>query len=343
MSVRWVDLRSDTVTLPTPAMRRAMAEAEVGDDVYGEDPTVNRLQEEGAKAVGKEAALFFPSGTMANQAAVKVHTQPGQEVICEASCHIYNVEMAMMAAFSGVLARPVQGAGGHLDPRDVEAAVRPRSYYLAQTGLVAAENTANLAGGTVCGPDRAAAIGEAARRHGLPTHLDGARIFNAAVALGVPAADLAAPFDSVMFCVSKGLCAPVGSLLCGSAEFVERARRVRKMMGGGMRQAGVLAAAGRIALETMTGRLAEDHRRAKVLAERLLEAGCFEVDLPSVETNIVVTSVRPPLTAPRVGEVLKERGVLCHVLNERSIRFVTHNDLDDEGLARALEALGGPY
>jgi len=339
----FVDLRSDTVTRPTPEMRQAMAQAEVGDDVYGEDPTVNRLQEKAARLVGKEAALFFPSGTMANQTAVKVHTQPGQEVICEATCHIYNVEMAMMAAFSGVLARPVAGERGHLTPERVEAAVRPRSYYLAQTGLVVAENTANLAGGTVCTPAHAAALAEAARRHGLPLHLDGARIFNAAVALGVSAAELAAPFDSVMFCISKGLCAPVGSLLCGSAAFVERARRVRKMLGGGMRQAGVLAAAGLVALETMVDRLAEDHRRARLLAQKLAETGRFEVDLSAVQTNILVVSVRPPLSAPRVGEVLKERGVLCHVLDERTIRFVTHHDVGDGELARVLEAVGEPF
>jgi threonine aldolase len=339
----FVDLRSDTVTRPTPEMRQAMAQAEVGDDVYGEDPTVNRLQEKAARLVGKEAALFFPSGTMANQTAVKVHTQPGQEVICEATCHIYNVEMAMMAAFSGVLARPVAGERGHLTPERVEAAVRPRSYYLAQTGLVVAENTANLAGGTVCTPAHAAALAEAARRHGLPLHLDGARIFNAAVALGVSAAELAAPFDSVMFCISKGLCAPVGSLLCGSAAFVERARRVRKMLGGGMRQAGVLAAAGLVALETMVDRLAEDHRRARLLAQKLAETGRFEVDLSAVQTNILVVSVRPPLSAPRVGDVLKERGVLCHVLDERTIRFVTHHDVGDRELARVLEAVGEPF
>ncbi len=339
----YVDLRSDTVTRPTPEMRRAMAEAEVGDDVYGEDPTVNRLQEGAARLMGKEAALFFPSGTMANQTAVKVHTQPGQEVICEATCHVYNVEMAMMAAFSGVQARPVAGERGHLTPDRVEAAVRPKSYYLAQTGLVVAENTANLAGGTVCTPEQAAALAQAARRHGLPLHLDGARIFNAAVALGVSAAELAAPFDSVMFCVSKGLGAPAGSLLCGSAAFVERARRVRKMLGGGMRQAGVLAAAGLVALATGVERLAEDHRRARLLAERLAETGLFEVDLAAVQTNIVVVAVRPPLFAPRVGEVLQRRGVLCHVLDERTIRFVTHRDVGDDGLARALEAVGGPF
>jgi threonine aldolase len=280
---------------------------------------------------------------MANQAAVKVHTQPGQEVICEASCHIFNVEMAMMAVFSGVLARPVQGAAGHLDPEAVEAAIRPKSYYLAQTGLVAAENSANLAGGTVCTPSHASAIGEAARRHGLPTHLDGARIFNAAAALGVPAADLAAPFDSVMFCVSKGLCAPVGSLLCGSADFVERARRIRKMMGGGMRQAGVLAAAGLVALQAMTQRLVEDHARARRLADHLATLSCMEIDPETVRTNIVMVTVRPPMNAARVGEALQARGILCHVLPPDHIRFVTHCDVDDAGLGRALEALREPF
>lgn len=241
MPQEWVDLRSDTVTKPTPAMRKAMAEAEVGDDVYGEDPTVNALQEKAASLLGREASLFMPSGTMANQTAVKVHTQPGDEVICEAGCHIYNIEMAMMAAFSGVLPRPVQGAFGVLDPEDVAAAVRPPSYYLARTTLLTVENTANLAGGTVVDVATSRALGEVAKKHGLATHLDGARIFNAAFALETTAAELAAPFDSVMFCISKGLSAPVGSLLCGSKDFVEKARRVRKMMGGGMRQAGIFS------------------------------------------------------------------------------------------------------
>lgn len=343
MNQRWIDLRSDTVTKPTPAMRRAMAEAEVGDDVYGEDPTVNRLQEKAAALTGKEAALFVPSGSMGNQIAVKVHTQPGDEVLCEASCHIYNIETGTMAAFSGVLPRPVEGPHGVLDPDRAEAAIRPGAYYLPRTTLLCAENTHNLAGGTVMTVAQGEALGAMARRRGLASHLDGARIFNAAAALGVEAKALAAPFDSVMFCISKGLCAPVGSLLCGSKDFVEKARKVRKMMGGGMRQAGILAAAGLVAFEEILPTLAEDHRKAKLLAERLTTVPGFEVDLASLQTNIVMLKLHAPHDGAQVGEALKARGVLCHVISPTQIRFVTHHDLTDEDLQRALEAVGGPF
>lgn len=343
MSQPCVDLRSDTVTRPTPAMRQAMAQAEVGDDVYGEDPTVNRLQERAAALTGKETALFFPSGTMANQTAVKVHTQPGEEVICEAGCHIYNIETGMMAAFSGVLPRPIEGRRGVLDPAKVVAAIRPSSYYLARTSLLAVENTHNLAGGTVMTVDEGRALGEAARSHGLATHLDGARIFNAATALGEEARALAEPFDTVQFCVSKGLGAPVGSLLCGTRPVIERARKVRKMLGGGMRQAGILAAAGLVALDQMVGRLGEDHARARRLGEALAKIPGFEVDLEALQTNIVMLTVHPPHAAPKVGEALKERGVLCHVISDRLIRFVTHNDVGDGDMDRVLEALAKPF
>jgi threonine aldolase len=343
MRQQWIDLRSDTVTRPTPAMRRAMAEAEVGDDVYGEDPTVNRLQDKAAELMGKEAALFMPSGTMANQTAVKVHTQPGDEVICEASCHIYNIESGTMAAFSGVLPRPIPGKSGVLDPAAVEAAIRPPAYYMARTSLLAVENTHNLAGGTVMDAVSAKALGETASRNHLASHLDGARIFNAAAALGVEARELAAPFDSVMFCISKGLCAPVGSLLCGTKAFVEKALRVRKMMGGGMRQAGILAAAGLVAFDEVLPNLAEDHRRAKRLGEHLAQIPHLEMDMTTLQTNIVMMKVRPPLTAQRVGDALKSRGVLCHVISSDLIRFVTHRDIDDAALDRALEALKEPF
>ncbi|HXH28369.1 MAG TPA: threonine aldolase family protein, partial [Candidatus Polarisedimenticolia bacterium] len=245
----FIDLRSDTVTRPTATMRRAMAEAEVGDDVFREDPTVRRLEEVAAGRLGKEAALFVPSGTMGNQIAVNVWTRPGQEVVLEEQSHIYNFEMATMAAFSGVLARPVPGEDGCPHPDRVRRAIRPPVYYLSPAGLVTLENTHNMAGGTIAPQDRCEAIVRVARDGGLPTHLDGARIFNAAVASGRPAAELARPFDSVMFCLSKGLGAPVGSLLAGSRAFIEEALRVRKRLGGGMRQAGVLAAAGLVALE----------------------------------------------------------------------------------------------
>jgi threonine aldolase len=340
---RWVDLRSDTVTHPTAAMRKAMAEAEVGDDVYGEDPTVNALQEKAAALTGKEAGLFVPSGSMGNQIAVKVHTQPGDEVLCEASCHIYNIETGTMAAFSGVLPRPVEGRRGVLDPDRAEAAIRPGAYYLPRTTLLCAENTHNLAGGTVMNVAQGEALGAMARRRGLATHLDGARIFNAAAALHVEAKVLAAPFDSVMFCISKGLCAPVGSLLCGPRDFVERARKVRKMMGGGMRQAGILAAAGLVAFDEVLPTLSEDHRKARVLAERMAEVPGFEVDLEALQTNIVMLKLQPPHEGGKVGETLRARGVLCHVIAPTLIRFVTHHDIGEEGLARALGAFDGPF
>jgi len=343
MAERYADFRSDTVTQPTPSMREAMARAEVGDDVYGEDPTINRLQERAAALTGKEAALFMPSGSMANQAAVKTHTQPGEEVLCEASCHIYNIETGTMAAFSGVLPRPVEGKHGVLDPDRAEAAIRPGAYYLPRTSLLCAENTHNLAGGTVMTAEQGRALGEMAKRRGLASHLDGARIFNAAAALGVEVKALTEPFDSVMFCISKGLCAPVGSLLCGSKPFIQKALKVRKMMGGGMRQAGILAAAGLVALDEVVPLLPEDHRKAKVLAERLASVPGFEVDLETLQTNIVMLKVHPPHDGAKVGESLKSRGVLCHVISPTQIRFVTHHDISESDLQRALGTLNPPF
>jgi len=250
-----IDLRSDTVTKPTPEMRAAMAAAEVGDDVYLEDPTVNRLQERAAEICGKDAGLFVPSGTMGNQIAIRVHTSPGQEVITEQHAHIYEFEMAAMAVISGVLARPVPSADGILDWDSIRNAIRPKIYYRAQTGLIALENTHNMAGGTVYTRQQIRDICDKAHDAHIPVHLDGARIFNAATFLNTKVADLVDGCDSVMFCLSKGLCAPVGSMLVGSHSFIEKARGVRQLLGGGMRQAGVLAAAGLIALEKMPARL----------------------------------------------------------------------------------------
>jgi threonine aldolase len=241
--VATVDLRSDTVTKPTPEMRRAMAEAEVGDDVYGEDPTINRLEQRAAEIFGREAAIFVPSGTMGNQVAIKIHTRPGQEIICEERCHVFNYEMAMMAHFSGCLGRPIHAENGILRWAQIERKITPKTYYYAQTGLVSLENTHNMAGGTVYPPEVADEICDGAHTAGLPVHLDGARVFNASVALGKPVAEITRRFDSVMFCLSKGLGAPVGSLLVGSKQFITQARIYRKSLGGGMRQAGVLAAA----------------------------------------------------------------------------------------------------
>ncbi len=321
-----IDLRSDTVTQPTPTMRRAMAEAAVGDDVYGEDPTVNALERRAAELLGREAALFVPSGTMGNQIAVHLHTRPGSEVVGEAGCHIFNYEMGAMAALSGALPRPVAAAGGVLEPAEVARAIRPRTGYTTPTSLVALENTHNLAGGRVTPPGRMAELVAVAKSHGLPVHLDGARIFNAAAAAGVPPARLAAGCDSIMFCLSKGLAAPVGSLLVGDAGLILEARRVRKMLGGGMRQVGILAAAGLVALDEMAPRIADDHVTARRLAEQLAEVPGIVLDPAAVQTNIVCLGLDPalPLSAAELARRLTERGVLVHALGPDSIRMVTH-------------------
>jgi threonine aldolase len=316
-----------------------MAEAEVGDDVYGEDPTVNRLQERAAALVGKEAALFVPSGSMGNQIAVKVHTQPGEEVICETECHIYLYETGMMAAFSGVLPRFVRGDSGVMDPAGIRAALRPAKYYLPRTALLCAENTHNVAGGTVMPVEVGVELCRVARENGMATHLDGARIFNAAAALGVEAKEIASPFDSVMFCISKGLSAPVGSLVCGSRAFVEKAHKVRKMMGGGMRQAGVLAAAGLVAFDEVLPKLGEDHARARRLAEALAQHPAFAVDLAHTPTNIVKAEVKAPRTPDSVCEALAARGILASPASATTVRFVTHRDIDDESLELAIRAI----
>jgi threonine aldolase len=271
MADRYIDLRSDTVTKPTEEMRAAMAAAEVGDDVYLEDPTMNRLQDRAAQIFHREAALFVPSGSMGNQIAVRLHTSSGQEVITEERGHIYNFEMAAMACISGVLARPIVTAEGIMDWTKIKSAIRPKIYYRAQTGLITLENTHNIAGGTLYTKTQIDDICHHAHDAGIPVHMDGARIFNAAVALGCDVASLSGSCDSVMFCLSKGLAAPVGSMLVGSSEFIEKARSVRKLLGGGMRQTGILAAAGIIALEKMPARLHEDHENARLLAQLIAE------------------------------------------------------------------------
>jgi len=335
-----VDLRSDTVTRPTPEMRRAMAEAEVGDDVYGEDPTINRLEQRAAEIFSREAAIFVPSGTMGNQIAIKVHTQPGQEVICEERAHIFNYEMAMLAHFSGCLARPVPAPDGILSWERIERAVAPKIYYRAQTGLVSLENTHNMAGGTIYPPAIFDDICERAHQAGLPVHLDGARIFNAAAALGKPAAEISQKADSVMFCLSKGLGAPVGSLLVGSRAFIDQARVYRKSLGGGMRQAGVLAAAGLIALEKMPARLHDDHANAKFLAAGLAQISGIRLDAGKVATNILVFNVAATgMSSFDICTKLRERGILASGIDSEHIRMVTHMDVDRAACARALAAV----
>lgn len=337
-----IDLRSDTVTKPTAAMRRAMAAAEVGDDVYGEDPTVNRLQESAAEIFEKEAALFVPTGSMGNQTAVKLHTKPGQEVVIEERGHIYNFEMATMSAFSGCLARPVKSRDGSgiLTWDEIKGALHHHSaYYVAPTGLIALENSHNLAGGSVLTRERAEDLCAHAHELNLPVHLDGARIFNAAAALNDSVANLARPADSVMFCLSKGLGAPVGSMLLGTRAFIDEARAVRKMLGGGMRQAGVLAAAGLVALEESPKGLHEDHANAKRLAEGLAELPSVKIDPETVVTNIVIFDVSDTgQAADAICAQLRERGVLMSGFGT-SIRAVTHYDVSREDIETALQAL----
>ncbi len=333
-----IDLRSDTVTRPTAGMRAAMAAAEVGDDVYGEDPTVNQLEERAAAIFGREAALFVPTGSMGNLIGVKLHTQPGQEVICEAQAHILDWEMAMMAAFAGCLPRTVKGDGGLLTWDRIKSAIAPKIYYRAQTGLVWLENTHNIAGGIVTPLAVLEEIWAGARAAGLPTHLDGARVFNAAVALDTDVAELTRGFDTVMFCLSKGLGAPVGSMLVGTAETMARARAYRKALGGGMRQAGVLAAAGLIALEEMPGRLKEDHENARLLAEAVAGCAAVEIDLDRVQTNIVIFHMRTGDAAELVG-ALKRQGILCSAIGPDAVRLVTHFDVSREDCERSAEVL----
>src|SRR6185503_9935614 len=337
----YIDLRSDTVTKPTPEMREAMAQAVVGDDVYLEDPTVNRLQEMAAAMLGKEAALFVPSGTMGNQICVRLHTEPGQEVILEARSHLLNYEMGAMAAISGALARPIRGENGILDWPQIEAVIQPRSaYYITQTGLITLENTHNMAGGSVTALARMEDICERAQSSGLPVHLDGARIFNAAVALKRDAAELARPFDSVMFCLSKGLCAPVGSMIVGTRQLIDRALPLRKMLGGGMRQVGVLAAAGIVALEKMTARLEEDHRNAQLLARGVAEIPGVKIDPEKAQTNIVVFDIKGTgISTAEFTEKLKGRGVLAINISAHEMRVVTHHDVSRADCEAALEAI----
>ena len=333
-----VDLRSDTLTLPTPAMREAMARADVGDDVWEEDPTVKRLEALAAERMGKAAGLFVTSGTMGNLVSVVTHTHPGQEVVLDLDSHIFNYEVAGAAVIGNVQTRPVKTARGFLSPEQVREALRPANIHVPPTGLVCVENTHNRHGGTCCTPEEITAVASVARAAGVPVHLDGARLFNAAVALGRPARDFARDVDSVTFCLSKGLAAPVGSVICGSADFIARARRLRKMLGGGMRQVGVLAAAGLVALERMVDRLAEDHVNARTLAEGLAKLPRITVDLASVQTNIVIFQVTRPRGVEELVAGAAARKVKIHGIGPDAIRCVTHKDVDAEDIGRTLEA-----
>ena len=340
-----IDLRSDTVTKPTAKMRTAMAEAEVGDDVYGEDPTINALEARAAEIFGREAALFVPTGTMGNQIAIRLHTQHGQEVICESRAHLVDWEMAMVAAFSGCQLRTAHAGDGVLTWEHIRSVLSPKLYYRQQTGLISLENTHNMAGGVVTPLAVLEEIWAGARAASLPVHLDGARIFHAAAYLDLPVAELTRGFDSVMFCLSKGLCAPVGSMLVGTGEWIERARSVRKALGGGLRQAGCLAAAGLIALNEMTARLEEDHVNARLLAESLAALPGVELDLSLVQTNIVIFGLvdaetgAPGDAAAMVGK-LRQRGVLAGAVGPHAVRFVTHHDVDRSACTEAARVAG---
>ncbi|MGI6363209.1 MAG: low-specificity L-threonine aldolase [Bacillota bacterium] len=328
-----IDLRSDTVTKPTEEMRRAMALAEVGDDVYGEDITINELEAKGAALMGKEAGLFVVSGTMGNLLAVLSTCQRGDEIIMEDQMHMFWYEVAGIAALAGVQIRTLPGVGGAVSEEDLRNAIRAEDIHYPRTRMFCMENTHNRAGGTVISKEKMGSLYRIAKDHGLWVHTDGARIFNAAVFLGIEPRELAACTDSITFCLSKGLAAPVGSLLTGPKDFILRARKYRKMLGGGMRQAGVLAAPGLIALETMRLRLAEDHRRARKLAQGLADLGAG-VDMETVQTNIIRFQV--PMAAEKFVARLAERGVLANPTGPDSIRFVTHYQVRDEDVAAVL-------
>ncbi len=335
----WIDLRSDTVTRPTAAMRRAMAEAEVGDDVYGEDPTVRKLEWRAAEILDKQAALFVPSGVMGNTIGVKLHTRHGEEVVCESHAHVLDYELSMSAWFSGVFARPVPAPDGVLRWEQIRAAIRQGSPHNARTSLLCLENTHNMAGGIVSPLAVVEEVCEEAHARDLKVHLDGARIFNAATALGKPVRELVRGADTVMFCLSKGLGAPVGSLLAGTAEDIARAHGLRKRLGGGMRQAGVLAAAGLLALEEMTKRLQEDHDHAAAFADAIRESPGVRI-VHEVQTNIVIFDVTETGMAPaQITSALKQRGVLLNGIDDCRMRAVTHYDVTREDCLKAAAAL----
>lgn len=338
--MNFIDLRSDTVTQPTPAMRAAMASAPVGDDVFGEDPTLNRLQEMAAEKVGKEAGLFIPSGTMGNLIALLAHCGRGDEMIVGAQSHIVFYEGGGASYLGGIHSRQVrEQPDGALALEDIEALIRPEDVHQPPTRLIAIENTHNRCGGTFQSPQYIRSLADFAHARGLVVHMDGARLFNAAAAQNVDARELSGPVDSVTFCLSKGLCAPVGSVLCGSAAFIARARHIRKHLGGGMRQAGVIAAAGIVALESMVERLVEDHARARNLAEGLSEIPQIKLDkMPP--TNMVFFSLADSvrLTVEQIEAQMKERGILVEAMGKRRFRLVTHYWIDDAAVEKTVEA-----
>jgi threonine aldolase len=335
-----IDLRSDTVTRPNQKMRAAMAEAEVGDDVYGEDPTINHLEERAAELCGKQAALFVPTGTMGNTIAIKLHTKHGEEIVCDSRSHVMDWELAMMAWFSGCLARPVQTQDGILTWKQIEPVLRRKGPHNAPTTLVSLENTHNMSGGTVYQQENIDEICAEAHARGLKVHMDGARVFNAAIACGTPVARIVRDADTVMFCLSKGLGAPAGSMLAGSADAIAEGRLYRKRLGGGMRQAGVLAAAGLVALEDSPACLAQDHSNARFLAERLANLPGIRIDPMGVRTNIVIFDISGlGMTTSTLSSQLKSRGVLANGISPTQMRIVTHLDVTRADCERAADVL----
>ena len=331
-----IDYRSDTVTKPTEKMRKAMYEAEVGDDVLGEDPTIKKLQEKACELTGKEAALFVPSGTMGNQIAVKVHTKPGEEIILERLSHIFIHELAGAAVHSGVQTRILKGTKGIIAPSEIKRNISEEDDHCPGTSLICIENPHNMAGGVVTPIETMKEYREIAEKHNLKIHLDGARIFNAALYLGVDVKEILKYVDSVTFCLSKNLCAPVGSILCGTKEFIKKAHRIRKMFGGGMRQAGILGAAGLIALDDMRKRLNEDHDNARLLAEGISKIQCFDIDLSTVQTNMVFFNIKK---AEEIVKKLEEKGILTWNTSSERIRMVIHYYITKEDILFTIEEL----
>jgi len=338
--VKYIDLRSDTVTLPTKQMRDFIYNAQVGDDVYGEDPSINRLEKMAAEMFGKEAAIFVTSGTQGNQICVMSHTQPGDEIILEEKCHIITYEVGGIGRLAGVQAKLIRGKHGIMDPSDIEAAIREDDIHFPKTKLISLENTHNRAGGTVIPPDILKGTYKVAKKHNIPIHMDGARIFNAASYLNQPVKEIAKYADSVMFCLSKGLCAPVGSVIVGSKDFITRARKFRKMLGGGMRQAGFMAAAGIVALEQMTSRLSEDHENARLLAQGLRDIPGITIDMDTVQTNIVICDISGlKMTASEFSAKLYEKGIRVNGGNSTMVRFVTHYWIKRDDIEATIEAV----
>lgn len=338
--MNYIDLRSDTVTLPTQEMRDAMYNAEVGDDVYGEDPAVNHLEEMAAKMFGKEAAMFVTSGTQGNQICVMAHTHPGDEIILEEKSHIITYEVGGIGRLSGVQAKLIRGTKGTMDPLDIKSAIRDDDIHQPKTSLICVENTHNRAGGTVIPMDILQSTYELAQNYDIPVHMDGARIFNASTYLNIPVNQIARYADSVMFCLSKGLCAPVGSVVVGTKSFITKARKFRKMLGGGMRQSGFLAAAGIIALEKMPSRLNEDHKNSRLLAEGLRNIPGIKIDMETVQTNIIVCDIANlNMSADEFSSKLYEKGIKINGGSGTTVRFVTHYGITRGDIETALESI----